>query len=190
MCGRYYVDENTVKEIKALTGLVEEKLQTGDIVPSGKAGVLIGDGHKFRVETMEWGLPAFSNSKLVINARAETVLDRPLFQEGIRYGRCILPAASFYEWDRDKNKASFWPVKGLVLYMAGFFQKSERKNRFVILTTKANGSVAPVHDRMPLLFNRNELDLWFMEKGWEPLLQKEPELLLKEQEYEQQRLPF
>ena len=77
---------------------------------------------------------------LVINARAETAGEKPLFRESVAARRCVIPSTGFYEWDRDK-----------------------RKHLFRLLTTAANASMAPIHDRMPLVLRREQLEPWLRE---------------------------
>ena len=70
--------------------------------------------------------------------------------------------------------------------MAGIWNHFENGDRFVILTTQANVSVAPIHERMPLILEKNELENWVYEDGYaEYVLRKTPVLLNREQEYEQ-----
>lgn len=109
----------------------------------------------------------------------------------MRCRRCVVPAGGFYEWNRNKEKASFQRTDTPVLYMAGLFQQFEDGPRFVILTTRANPSVASVHDRMPLILEEDELEKWIYDNSYaEFLLKKMPVLLKRHQEYEQQRRRF
>ena len=76
-----------------------------------------------------------------------------------------------------------------VLYLAGFYNQFQGEDRFIIITTQANGSVSPVHDRMPLILEEKELQDWvYDDKFLEFALHKTPPLLLRCQEYEQQSL--
>lgn len=184
MCGRYFADEETTKEIKELTK--QEKLleegKTGEIYPKDQVIILTGekDNH-LKAEKQQWGFPGYKKSQLIINARAETALEKPTFKESIQQRRCIILADWFYEWDSKKNKVKFQKKDMPVLYMAGFYKHFSDKNHFIILTTKANTSVADVHDRMPLLLEKEEILDWIYDKSkMEQFLQKEPYLLQKE----------
>ena len=74
--------------------------------------------------------------------------------------------------------------------MAGCYRKYDEGDRFVILTTQANASMEPVHDRMPLILEREEAVAWLLENdAAEGLLQKSPPLLVRRTEYEQLRFP-
>ena len=188
MCGRYYVDEDTAKEIRKVIRDLERKLalEAGDVHPSEQAVVLTGKCPRLTADRMQWGFPQRDRKGLLINARAESALERIMFRDSVRYRRCIIPAAHFYEWNKAKEKATFCREDSPVLYMAGIWNHFENGDRFVILTTQANVSVAPIHERMPLILEKNELENWVYEDGYaEYLLRKTPVLLKREQEYEQ-----
>ena len=103
-----------------------------------------------------------------INARAETLEGRPAYREAFQKRRCIVPADGFYEWTGPKEKRQpFWfhrPDGGL-LYFAGLYDSwqpkpSEWQRTFTIVTTSANELLAPVHDRMPVILARDDVDDW------------------------------
>jgi len=135
---------------------------------------------------MRWGFRKKDQKDLLINARVETVKEKPMFNESMRYNRCVIPASGFYEWNKIGEKASFRPPHRKILFMAGIWQKVEDENQFTILTTVPNASVAPVHDRMPLVLDKNEVSQWLMDwKQAEELLTKRPALLERRQKFEQ-----
>lgn len=140
---------------------------------------------------MAWGFPSYQGKGLMINARAETANERPMFRESVKNRRCVVPAKHFYEWDREKNKVTFKSREGDALYMAGMFDHFQGEDRFVIITTEANESMRKVHDRMPLLLEESEVAGWLRnDKSTEEFLRKKPEELEKEQEFEQVKLSF
>ena len=192
MCGRYYVDDETAREIEKLVRDLDRKLKmerTGDVFPSQNAMILKGEGNHLAAEQMRWGFPGFEKGKLLINARAETALERPTFRESVQDRRCIIPARGFYEWNKSKEKFTFERKETPVLFMAGCYNRYEGQERFVILTTDANSSVAPVHNRMPLILEPEELKDWVLDdQATESLLHKTPVLLEHHAEYEQMRL--
>lgn len=191
MCGRYYVDNETAREIEKLVQQIGSKLgHVGDVNPSQQASVITGRMMtRLQKEEMLWGFPQYKGKGLLINARAETVLERKMFRDSVLSRRCIIPARGFYEWDRDKNKVSFTSDTGTLIYMAGFYNRFQERERFIIITTEANDSVRHVHDRMPLVLEENELQDWVWDNQFlEFALKKVPPLLRKKQEYEQQRL--
>ena len=192
MCGRYYVDDETAREIEKLVRDLDRRLKmerTRDVFPSQNAMILKGEGNHLAAEQMRWGFPGFEKGKLLINARAETALERPTFRESVQERRCIIPARGFYEWNKSKEKFIFERKETPVLFMAGCYNRYEGQERFVILTTDANSSVAPVHNRMPLILEPEELKDWVLdEQVAESLLHKTPLLLEQRAEYEQMRL--
>ena len=192
MCGRYYVDDETAREIEKLVRDLDRKLQierTGDVFPAQNATIIKGQEHHLAAEQMRWGFPGFEKGKLLINARAETALERPTFRESVQDRRCIIPARGFYEWNKSKEKFTFERKETPVLFMAGCYNWYEGQERFVILTTDANSSVAPVHNRMPLILEPEELGDWVLDdQATESLLHKTPVLLEQRAEYEQMRL--
>lgn len=209
MCGRYYVDDGTFREMERLVYEINARplalgegdkstdskaieritSSTGDIYPSQDAVVLCGKKQSLTIERMHWGFLQKERKNLLINARAETVLERNLFRDSILHRRCMIPARHFYEWDASKNKVSFMRKDDRILYMAGFYQLFGGEDRFVILTTEANASVVSVHERMPLILEENELGDWIFEDSLlDYFLHKRPVQLAKCQEYKQMSL--
>ena len=194
MCGRYYVDDDTAREIEKLIKQVDKKmqkaesvhLQAGDIHPSEVAPVIIADNKDMCCRWLRWGFPGFSGKQLIFNARSELALEKKIFKESVEHRRVVVPATWFYEWNKNKEKNIFYRARQTVLYMAGIYNYYQDEDRFVILTTSANASMKPVHDRMPLLLERDEIRKWLFEdrltKGF---IQKTPALLERRTDYEQ-----
>ena len=200
MCGRFYVDDETAKEIERLTREVDERIKreakTGDIHPTEMAVVLSAEHGEIVRNEMRWGFPGIKEAKAIINARAESALEKKMFRQNVLSRRLIIPAAGFYEWNRNREKVTFTAgeakeKKSSVLYMAGFYGCMEGENRFVILTTAANASMQEVHNSMPVILEREEIEAWlFQSERLEELLKKVPAPLVKKAEYEQQCLSF
>ena len=192
MCGRYYVDDETAREIEKLVRELDRKLQierTGDIRPSQRVAVIRGENKHLMADCMAWGFPRFDGKGLLINARAESATERKTFRDSVQHRRCIIPAKGFYEWDKSKEKFSYERYDAPLLFMAGCYNKYQDQERFVILTTEANPSVSPVHDRMPLILEPEELEDWVLDdRATEYLLHKTPVLLKAHAEYEQMKL--
>ena len=193
MCGRYFVNDGMIREIRRTAGYggADRKLPERDVNPSEEAFVLAERHGTIRLETMRWGFPSLSGKGLIINARAESVLDRGMFCDSVLRRRCVIPADGFYEWSRNKEKAVFRKDGVPVLYMAGFYNMFGNEYRYVILTTDANSSIAPVHPRMPLVLEEDEVEGWLLDPDrMRRLLKKQPGPLKREQEYEQQTMTF
>ena len=137
------------------------------------------------VKEWEWVCLQVGISSLT---RKESVMDKPSFRNGILYHRILIPASGFYEWNRLKEKNVFSRYDAPVLYMAGFCDWFENERRFVIMTTAANESMIKVHDRMPLILEKEQLKDWFDDKKMEQILHQVPVQLKREAEYEQQSL--
>lgn len=191
MCGRYTVDRDVEKEIFRLAQEIDENMRkerTGDIYPSREAPVLYGRGSRLCGGAMRWGLSG-KDGKLLINARAETALVRPAFAGSVSQRRCVILARYFYEWDEDKQKVTFCRRGEEVLYFAGFYRRQEDGPHFIILTTAANESVRPVHGRMPLILEEEEIRPWIEEdSGINRFLHKSSPMLERRQDYEQMSL--
>ena len=98
MCGRYYVDDETAREIEKLVRDLDRKLQierTGDVFPAQNATIIKGQEHHLAAEQMKWGFLGFEKGKLLINARAESALERRAFRDSIQNRRCIIPSRGF-----------------------------------------------------------------------------------------------
>lgn len=199
MCGRYYIDDDTTREIEKLVRQVDEKMrqapaagssmQAKDIHPSEVAPVIAAEGQNLCCRWQKWGFPGFHGKQLIFNARSESVLEKKMFRESVGQRRIVVPAAWFYEWNKNKEKNIFYRKGQPVLYMAGLYNRYQDEDRFVILTTEANDSMRPVHDRMPLVLERDEVRKWLFEDllvG--TFLQEVPPLLERRKDFEQMSL--
>ncbi len=131
-----------------------------------------------RLGTFRWGLVPFwakepSVGSRMINARAESVLDKPAFRRPLERYRCIVPADGFYEWQavEGRKKKQPWYIRrtdGDLLSFAGLWSswrphKGSDEGRIVscsIITTDANDAVRPIHDRMPVVLPPDAWDEW------------------------------
>lgn len=189
MCCRYYFDDATFKDIQKIVKDIDKKLngyRYGDVYPSDSALIITGREKNLQAEEMHWGFKSYQNNQLMINARAETACQKSSFKDSVARRRCIIPAKHFYEWDAEKNKVTFASEESPVLYMAGFYNQFDGEDRFIILTTAANESMRRVHDRMPLILQKNQVEEWIYEDRMvEKFLKEEPPMLKSHQEYEQ-----
>ena len=216
MCGRYFwtddAEDAFEEDFPELAGEAYELragdytpgMRAGDYTPGMKALAVIGKGSSVHVnsqaenedrkssdaelgtELLQWGFPGFDKGKLLINARAESVKDRPTFADSYAERRCVLPAAGFYEWDKKKEKVIFTVPESKILYLAGIYRPYGEEKRFVVLTREANASMAAVHDRMPLILSRAEVRPWVSGvSGADNILAKTLPMLRAERPYEQ-----
>ncbi len=160
MCSRYSIE---APQGSALAGLLAKcgftAASSGEVRPSQRAPVLIDAPQGAAVLAMDWGFPA-PEGGLVINARSETAAEKPLFRNAVMARRCVLPAASFYEWDGAKRCHRFFAPQGGPLYLAGLYQSFGGRLCFVILTRPAVGAMCTIHDRMPLLLGPQDVKPW------------------------------
>lgn len=171
-----YAERGSVEWGSAERGNVER----GNVSP---APVFLG------IQKMRWGFKAPGGKGLVFNARSESVLEKRMFRDSVSHRRVAVPVSWFYEWNQSKEKYTFTREDGQVLFLAGFYSKYEDGDHFVILTTQANQSMAPVHSRMPLVLERDQVRDWIMdEDGFQGMLEQVPARLSKSCEYEQQTL--
>lgn len=122
MCSRYYIDPGMTEDISRVVQNIDGRiwLAQGDTRPTDVAPVIGQSEHGLELGICRWGYPLSKSKGLVINARVETVLDKPSFQNGILYHRLLIPAGGFYEWNSLKEKSIFTRLDSSVLYMAGF----------------------------------------------------------------------
>ena len=162
MCGRF-TQAFTRAEVVAFYQLVDE------IAPSLSASWNVAPTHDaLRFQPMRWGLvPSWARdpsigSKL-INARCETVAEKPAFRRALRSRRCIVPISGFYEWrrqGRSKQPHFVTSVGGQPLTLAGLWEEWNGLLTFTVITVPANEKVAPIHDRMPAILSREEAFAW------------------------------
>ncbi|MGI5894966.1 MAG: SOS response-associated peptidase [Candidatus Merdivicinus sp.] len=160
MCGRYgfSVDE---KEIRRIVREMEQRgieVQTGEIFPGDTVPILISTGRSPRFIPAVWGLQNPWRKGLIINARSETASQKPMFRGLLCGQRCLVPSSGFFEWTHDEAhiRCHCRQPKEPLTWMAGLYDLGDELPRFTILTTAANFSVAPIHDRMPLVIPAQE----------------------------------
>jgi len=181
MCGRYYfdIDEKELKEIAdAVQKNIYEDFKIGEIFPSNIAPILIEKENKVIPIIAKWGFPKWNDKGIVINARVEGLSEKIAFKNLVNTNRCIIPASSFFEWKRSlsgarlKDKYIFKRPES-VLYMAGLYNTFNNESKqlsmfdiknenisYVIITMNANSYISSIHDRMPLILAKYEMEKW------------------------------
>jgi putative SOS response-associated peptidase YedK len=126
------------------------------------------------LSALRWGLVPFwakdaAIGRRLINARLDSLADKPAFREALTRRRCLIPASGFYEWGVDaagKKQPFFVRPRGEpLLAIAGLWERwrapsAEPLETCVIVTTEANATLAPIHDRMPVVLTRAAQDVW------------------------------
>lgn len=170
MCGRYSLAPDESKEIAQIVAEVQSRfgassIHTGEIFPTNSAPILLLENKKMTPKPMTWGFPSFKGKGVIINARGETALDKPMFRRSLLERRCVVPTTGFYEWDKRKTKYHFYLSGKNVLYLAGLWSTFQGEERFVVLTTAPNDTIINVHDRMPVILTEAELETWLRDTG-------------------------
>lgn len=154
-----------------------------NIAPTQQVWIIRGSATGGRhLSSARWGLVPhwakdLSIGNRMINARCETVHDKPAFRQSIHTRRCIVPASGFFEWTTTPTGKTPHYVSmrdGSPLAFAGIWESwktSEGENieTFAIRTTTANSIIAPVHDRMPVILHQTEFELWLERSVNNPL---------------------
>jgi putative SOS response-associated peptidase YedK len=134
---------------------------------------------------MRWGLIPYWLKKplkqlpATFNARAEGVASKPMFRDAFKRHRCIIPASGYYEWiERPDGKQPYFisAADGGVLSFAGLWDRwknaetSEPMASCTIIVTDANALMRTIHDRMPVLLDRADIESWLIGTGGTELL--------------------
>ncbi len=178
MCGRYtlYSDKKTIEDHFQVEAADEELLKPNyNVAPGTVRPVILTEGTNDRkIGALKWGLvPPFvkdlSDWKPLINARSETVNEKPSFRKAFHRKRCVVPANGFYEWkDFGGGKKIPFYIRLLdrdLFGMAGIYethtdQEGNERHTFAILTTEANALMQPLHDRMPVILKNEDYNVW------------------------------
>jgi putative SOS response-associated peptidase YedK len=179
MCGRYFLSS----PMEAIAVQFECEAQTGfapryNLAPTAVVPVVLATSAGRVVTLHRWGLvPSWSKDPALgarlANARAETAADKPSFRAPFRRGRCIIPADGFYEWQArpggPKQPFCIRAADGSILAFAGLRDTWEGPDGAMetcaILTTSANGLMAPIHDRMPVILAPADYAAWLDPDG-------------------------
>ncbi len=134
-----------------------------------------------QLEEMKWGLiPSWAKEPSIgshmINARSETVHEKPAFRHAIKYRRCIVPASGFFEWSHAGDSKQPYYIRLLdnsPMGLAGILEtcktpSGDQLESFSILTTSTNSLVSQLHDRMPVILHSDEYALWLNRNMHEP----------------------
>ena len=198
MCCRYYYEDQIRDMMDDL--LASQTIKTDgplqvepgrDIRPSDASAVICRDGSGLKAVNMRWGFDNPYSKGLIINARSETATDKNLFSDSILNRRCVIPASGFYEWDAYKARFRFFLPDHELVLLAGFYREEQGVPRYTILTTEANGSMKPVHDRMPVMIGKDEIGPWISDNERLSEFLERPQIrLIREQDSGQIRMDF
>jgi putative SOS response-associated peptidase YedK len=178
MCGRYVIEGTTELserfQLRQIPADLFPEWTTYNAAPTQLLPVIVEDESGEREALpMQWGLvPRWRRDDrkgvAPINARAETLFEKPMFRNLTKSRRCIIPANGFYEWQkRDGRKQPFYLTAddGELWGLAGLYdlthdEENGAAGSFTIITTGANPLVAPLHERMPAILRRADEEEW------------------------------
>lgn len=176
MCGRFAL--GIPRRLVAETFGVDEMPDAParfNIAPSQQVEAVVSDKDDRRLaQLFTWGLVPFwaKDPKIgykMINAKSETVFDKPSFRAAIKSRRCLVPAQGFYEWSHETPGAKipyfFTPADGGVMALAGIFEHATMPDgrhiqSVAILTRDAVGLVRQLHDRQPVILTPDQFAAW------------------------------
>jgi putative SOS response-associated peptidase YedK len=179
MCGRYMITSS----FEAMARLFEAELDLGanmigdaerpNVSPTEAIPVVVSRDGGRRIVVMRWGLlpPWYktpTGGPLLINARAESIADKPAFAKAVRERRCLIPADGFYEWQGEKGAKTPYAIRppdGGMIAFAGVWESWRGMPTAAIVTCAANTALAPIHERMPVVIAPEDRALWLGEGG-------------------------
>jgi len=179
MCGRYAFYEHQelserLTNVALDTNFFDQFRPTWNAAPSQSLPVIVENEGTPVLREMRWGLvpkwtkPGQSPKMTPINARAETLGEKPMFRSLIKHRRCIVPANGFYEWrgaKGDKQPYFIHPTDGQLMLFAGLYDEArgiddDPLESYAIITTNANGPMSRLHDRMPVILDPGDVEEW------------------------------
>jgi len=174
MCGRYAVT-SAPEAIRTLFAYAEQPNfpPRHNIAPTQPIGIVRLVEGKRQFALVRWGLlPSWvkdpKSFSLLVNARGESLADKPAFKAAMKYRRCLVPADGFYEWKAIGTRKQPYYVRaksGEPLAFAGLWEiwtgpNGEEMETAAIVTTRANRALAGIHDRMPVVVPPEAFNLW------------------------------
>jgi putative SOS response-associated peptidase YedK len=183
MCGRYFLHSSADRLTQLFGEMPMPLLEPRYNIAPTQAVPIVRQAHNGRREMVlvRWGLiPGWSKGPdsrfSMINARVETVAQKPAYRNAFRYRRCLIPADGFYEWHAagaNKQPYVLRPRDGRPLALAGLWEHWQDSNgneleSCAILVGEADARVRPVHERMPVFVAPESFDLWLDIRSQKP----------------------
>jgi len=181
MCGRFAItlpDDAMAALFEAAPANDLPDIPNYNVCPTVQVHTVTSDEGVRRLRPMRWGfLPHWyktpTGGPLLINARSETIAEKPAFRAAARERRCLIPATGFYEWTKDSegNRLPWYihPSEGEMLAFAGVWQVWDKGEEplvtCAIVTTDANEAMSSIHHRMPVVLRAEDWPLWLGEAG-------------------------
>ncbi len=179
MCGRFTLKTPERVKFDALnTYDPDDLVPRYNIAPSQNVLTILERNSEREATFLRWGLIPFwsKEPKGFINARAETVEQKPAFSESFQRRRCLIPADGFYEWERNGkiSQPYYFQMKDHAPFaFAGIWDRWKSDGSWItscaIVTTTANELLAQIHHRMPVIVSAESYDLWLTDDPRSPL---------------------
>ncbi len=173
MCGKYTLaaEVNDLVEQFQIDEYPSDLASSYNIAPTQEVAAVLVEDEKRRLKMLRWGLiPSWADDPSIgnkmINARAETVSEKPSFRTPFKNRRCLIPTDGFYEWQRtsDGKQPYYIHMKdGSPFAFAGLWETwrdGEEIRSCTIITTEANDLVGEIHNRMPVILPPEDYELW------------------------------
>jgi putative SOS response-associated peptidase YedK len=156
MCGRFTQTKSRQEVLEQLGNIELPPLFFGryNVAPAQKVAVIRQDLPACAVESI-WGFVNPCTAAPVINARSETLAERPMFNGLLTGNRCLIPADGFYEW-KGRQPYYFHLPDHVLFAFAGLW----RDDRCVIITRAADGNMQGIHARMPVILTQDDWAVW------------------------------
>ena len=175
MCGRFTLKRSDRIKVGGLNHFdLDDFIPRYNIAPSQDILTVVEGASAREARLLQWGLiPSWSKeAKGIINARVETIEDKPSFKESFERRRCLILADGFYEWERNGkiSQPYYFQMKdGAPFAFAGIWDRWRSGDRSItscaIITTTANELLAQIHTRMPVILRPESYDLWLNENS-------------------------
>ena len=162
MCGRFTSTASPEELMRKFGVTILQNLRPRwNLAPSQQALVISRHGLQNEAMMAQWGMPlASAKHSILINARSETVQEKPTFREAFHHRRCLVVASGWYEWSGSKTPWHIQLCDGGVMAFGGLLYGQADQQRFVILTTAAEAGLADIHHRAPLALAPEDYDVW------------------------------
>lgn len=177
MCGRYVIED--FQELsEALRQIPFQSFfdfqPNWNAAPTHQLPVIIDVDGGLQMHPMQWGLipswlkPGEKPKVAPINARSETIAEKPMFRNLVKRRRCLIPANGFYEWKRTGGPKQPYYIHlsdQAIMLMAGLYDvregdNGERQASYTIITGPPNAVMGSIHDRMPIIIHPEDVELW------------------------------
>ena len=162
MCGRFSLSSNLEELKNEFSNEISGNFPAKYNISPGQNSVVISlKKNNLYLNQIQWGFKVPKLSKLVINARLETINEKLLFKNLFQQNRCLIPANSWFEWNNENKPYLIKHKKNDIIAFAGLQRLEENKEKsFVIITAEAGRNLKTIHKRTPLVINKENFLFW------------------------------